>query len=226
MEPFIKLDRIYKSFEVNDEHLNVLNGVCLSIYRGEFISLVGASGSGKSTLLNVIGCLEPPTLGTYYFESNEISGMNDAKRSWIRRYQLGFVFQQFNLIPYFSVLENVMLPLFYQGIKKDDQIDRSIQQLKLVGLEKRYNHRPSQLSGGERQRVAISRALVTNPALILADEPTGNLDSSTSATIMDAFHSIHKSGQTILLITHDHSIANQTDRILRINDGQIMVDDQ
>lgn len=224
MTLLIKLTDINKTYDIGKKSVSVLKNLCLSINQGDFISLVGSSGSGKTTLLNIIGCLDQQNSGDYLFENDKLSQRDDAQRSWFRSSMLGFIFQQFNLITYYTALDNVELALTYQGVSKLERHYRALQMLEKVGLIDRAYHLPSELSGGERQRVAIARALVTNPKIILADEPTGNLDSVTSQLIMDLLSSIHNEGKTIVLVTHDMTIAAQAKRIVRMKDGLIVED--
>ncbi len=224
MTLLIKLTDINKTYDIGKKSVSVLKNLCLSINQGDFISLVGSSGSGKTTLLNIIGCLDQQNSGDYLFENDKLSQRDDAQRSWFRSLMLGFIFQQFNLITYYTALDNVELALTYQGVSKSERHYRALQMLEKVGLIDRAYHLPSELSGGERQRVAIARALVTNPKIILADEPTGNLDSVTSQLIMDLLSSIHNEGKTIVLVTHDMTIAAQAKRIIQMKDGQIVED--
>lgn len=224
MHPFIELTSIDKSYEVGQNYLTVLKDLSLSIEQGEFISLVGSSGSGKTTLLNIIGCLDQPTSGQYLFENTDLSQADDSKRSLFRSRTLGFVFQQFNLISHYTALANVALALTYQGISESERHKRALKLLEKVGLKERAHHTPSELSGGERQRVAIARALVTDPKMILADEPTGNLDSATSTSIMSLLNAIHDEGKTIILVTHDLEVAKQAKRTIQMKDGQIVED--
>ncbi|RAP31310.1 macrolide ABC transporter ATP-binding protein [Candidatus Marinamargulisbacteria bacterium SCGC AG-414-C22] len=224
MHPFIDLTHIDKSYKVGQNYLPVLKNLSLSIEQGEFISLVGSSGSGKTTLLNIIGCLDQPTSGEYLFENTDLSQANDSKRSLFRSRTLGFVFQQFNLISHYTALANVELALTYQGIAEPERQKKALKLLEKVGLKERAQHTPSELSGGERQRVAIARALVTDPKMILADEPTGNLDSETSTSIMTLLNTIHNEGKTIILVTHDMEVAKQAKRTIQMKDGQIVED--
>jgi len=198
-----------------------LDNISLSIKQHEFVSIVGPSGSGKSTLMNMIGCLDVPTSGEYRLDGMEVSGLTDDQLAFIRNHKIGFVFQGFNLIQKLNALENVELPLIYQGIPTRERYERSVEALKLVGLEDRAHHRPAELSGGQQQRVAIARALVGNPQIILADEPTGNLDSKSGKDIINMLKELHLKGSTIVLITHDNDIAMMAERIVRIQDGQI-----
>lgn len=220
----IELYDIYKIYKMGDNEVYALNGINLKINPHEFVAIVGPSGSGKSTLMNIIGCLDTPTSGTYILDGHEVSRLNDNQLAEIRNSKIGFVFQNFNLIPQLTALENVELPLIYKGTPASTRHKLAKEALARVGLEHRMHHRPRELSGGQQQRVAIARALVTNPAIILADEPTGNLDSKSGAEIMQIFKELHAQGSTIVLITHDNNIAMQTRRIVRIQDGQIIED--
>ena len=220
----IKISDMYKIYTMGDNKVVALNGINLHVERGEFVSIVGPSGSGKSTLMNMLGCLDVPTSGTYEIDGKEVSKLNDDSLAQIRNFKIGFIFQRYNLIPKLTLLENVELPLVYQGVSNKEARERAIKSLKSVGLESRLNHKPVELSGGQQQRVAIARALVTNPPLLLADEPTGALDSKTGIEIMNLLKKLHSEGHTIVLITHDNSLAVQAKRIIRISDGQIIED--
>jgi putative ABC transport system ATP-binding protein len=213
------LDDIRKSYILSGRVVEVLKGITLEIKEGEFLSIMGPSGSGKSTLLNLIGCLDRPTSGKYLLDGIDINTLSDDELAEIRNKKIGFVFQSFNLIPRLSAIKNVVLPLLYSGIPSEERNKGAFELLQKVGLSHRANHLPSELSGGEQQRVSIARALINNPSLILADEPTGNLDSKTGQEIMDIFKSIHKEGATIIMVTHEKSIAEQAERIITIKDG-------
>lgn len=204
--------------------LAALNGVDLKIEKGEYVALMGPSGSGKSTLMNILGCLDSPSSGTYLLNEKYVSERSESELAEIRNKEIGFVFQSFNLLPRQSALENVQLPLVYAGIKKADRIVRAEEVLGQVGLSDRMTHKPNELSGGQRQRVAIARALVNRPSIILADEPTGNLDSKTSVEIMELFEAIHQAGNTIILVTHEEDIARRAKRIVRLRDGVVESD--
>jgi len=217
----IELDKVTKVYRMGKVEVNALRGVSLSINMGEMVAIIGASGSGKSTMLILIGCLDKPTSGSYFFEGVNVSQLDDNQLAEMRNRALGFVFQNFNLLPRANALSNVELPLIYSGGANNRQ-QRAIESLQRVGLSKRVNHKPTEMSGGEQQRVAIARALINNPPIILADEPTGNLDSKSSADIMDIFHDLHREGKTIILITHESDIAAQAQRIVRICDGEIV----
>jgi len=224
MEKLIHLDAIVKNYKVGPSIVRALRSVNLDIYRGEYVAVMGASGSGKSTLMNIIGCLDTPTSGTYILNGKEVSSMTDNELAEIRNKEIGFVFQVFNLLPRNTALENVMLPLVYAGEKKHLRIEKALRMLEDVGLGDRVEHRPNELSGGQRQRVAIARALVNSPSLILADEPTGNLDSKISEEIMKLFADIHRKGNTILMVTHEEDIARHAHRIIRLKDGVVESD--
>lgn len=213
------LNDIRKSYILPGRVVEVLKGITLEIKEGEFLSIMGPSGSGKSTLLNLIGCLDRPTSGKYLLDGIDINTLSDNELAEIRNRKIGFVFQTFNLIPRLSAIKNVVLPLLYSGMPSEERNRMSYDLLQKVGLSHRANHLPSELSGGEQQRVSIARALINNPSLILADEPTGNLDSKTGQEIMDIFKSIHKEGATIIMVTHEKSISEQAERIITIKDG-------
>ncbi len=217
----IEICNMSKIYRIGNVAVKALDNISLSIKQHEFVSIVGPSGSGKSTLMNMIGCLDVPTSGEYRLDGMEVSGLTDDQLAYIRNHKIGFVFQGFNLIQKLNALENVELPLIYQGIPTSERYERSVEALKLVGLEDRIHHRPAELSGGQQQRVAIARALVGNPQIILADEPTGNLDSKSGKDIINLLKELHLKGSTIVLITHDNDIAMMAERIVRIQDGQI-----
>jgi putative ABC transport system ATP-binding protein len=221
----IRLVDITRHFKVGLEVVQALRGISIEIKKNEFVALMGASGSGKSTLMNLVGCLDTPTSGQYFLSGHDVSFLDDNQLAEIRNKEIGFIFQTFNLLPRSTALENVMLPLVYAGIGKADRIERATKSLEAVGLSDRMNHKPNELSGGQRQRVATARALVNNPSLILADEPTGNLDSKTSEEIMTLLVDIHKSGNTIILVTHEESIARYAHRIIRLIDGRVHSDE-
>ena len=222
----IKLQDIGKRYVIGSEEIFALRGVDLEIYKGEFVALMGPSGSGKSTLMNILGCLDTPTKGSYILNGTDVSNLNDNELAEIRNKEIGFVFQTFNLLPRSSSLENVALPLVYAGIAKEARTTRAIEVLDSVGLGNRMYHKPNELSGGQRQRVAVARALVNNPAIILADEPTGNLDTKTYIEIMGLIEEIHQKGNTIILVTHEEDIAKHAHRIVRMRDGAIESDEQ
>ncbi len=209
---------------MGQQELQVLKGVSLDIYKNEYVSLMGPSGSGKSTLMNILGCLDSPTAGSYILNGHDVSKMPDNALAEVRNKEIGFVFQQFNLLPRLTALENVALPLIYAGISKSQRNEKAMQVLEKVNLTDRSHHKPNELSGGQCQRVAIARALVNDPSLILADEPTGNLDTKTSYEIMDIFGKIHAGGNTVVLVTHEEDIAQHSHRIVRLRDGLIETD--
>jgi len=216
------LEHINKSVVLGDLAVPILRDINLTILRGDYTAIMGASGSGKSTLMNILGCLEPPSEGNYYFDARDVTGLSDDERTDLRNFHIGFVFQQFNLLGRLSALENVMLPMVYAGYPRRERLQRARQMLESVGLADRLNHLPSQLSGGQQQRVAIARALVNQPELLLADEPTGALDSRTGREVLDLITSLHQEGITIVLVTHDSSVAQRAQRIVRIEDGRIL----
>jgi len=222
--PIISLEEIRKSYFMGKEPLPILKGLSLNILKNEYVALMGPSGSGKSTLMNILGCLDSPTAGKYILNGQDVSKMADDDLAEVRNKEIGFVFQQFNLLPRLSAAENVALPLVYAGIAKKQRMEMAMAVLEKVGLTDRSHHRPNELSGGQCQRVAIARALVNNPSLILADEPTGNLDSKTSIEIMDIFGAIQEGGNTVVLVTHEEDIANYAHRIVRLRDGLIESD--
>jgi putative ABC transport system ATP-binding protein len=221
MEPFIKVMDLTKIYRLGECEIRALVGVTLSVNRGEFLAIVGRSGSGKSTLMNIIGCLDTPSSGQYFLEGENVSGLSEKRLTQIRNRQIGFIFQSFNLIGGEDALENVELPLLYRGIPKAERRSLAQEALVQVGLGGRLHHRPSQMSGGQQQRVAIARAIAARPPLILADEPTGNLDSRSGGEVMEILHSLHQLGRTVVLITHDGRIANTADRVVLIQDGKI-----
>jgi putative ABC transport system ATP-binding protein len=225
MESIITFSKIVKNYRVGTEIVRALRGVDLTINKGEYVAIMGPSGSGKSTLMNIIGCLDTPTSGQYVLNGTDASKQNDDSLAEIRNKEIGFIFQTFNLLPRYDARENVMLPLIYAGVNKKDRIQIAEDVLESVGLEDRANHRPNELSGGQRQRVAVARALVNKPSIILADEPTGNLDSKTSVEIMRLFNEIHKQGNTLIVVTHEESIASNAHRIIRLIDGMIASDE-
>ena len=220
----ITANQLSRYFQVGSVQIKALNEVSFSIKKNEYVALMGASGSGKSTLMNILGCLDTPTSGIYQLNQQDISQLNDAELANIRNKEIGFIFQTFNLLPRSTALENVILPLIYAGASKEERIKRGEETLRNVGLGDRMNHKPNELSGGQRQRVAAARALVNNPSIILADEPTGNLDSETSEEIMRLFAAIHQAGNTIIVVTHEQEIANHANRIIRLKDGKIESD--
>ncbi|MDA8963468.1 ABC transporter ATP-binding protein [bacterium] len=220
----IKIKKIARHFTVGNEVIKALKTIDLSIEKNEFVALMGQSGSGKSTLMNILGCLDTPTEGSYTLANNNVSQLDDNSLAEIRNKEIGFVFQSFNLLPKSTALENVMLPLIYAGFNKEEREIKALDALEKVNLSDRINHRPNELSGGQRQRVAVARALVNNPSIILADEPTGNLDSATSVEIMALFQEIHKNGNTVIIVTHEDEIAQYAHRIVRLKDGEIESD--
>lgn len=224
MQGIIHLENIRKNYLMGKQVLPVLKGISLDIFKNEYVALMGPSGSGKSTLMNILGCLDTPSGGVYNLNTHDVSKMEDNDLADIRNKQIGFVFQQFNLLPRLSALENVALPLVYAGMGRKDRNQKALHVLDMVGLSDRSHHKPNELSGGQSQRVAIARALVNDPAIILADEPTGNLDSSTSYEIMEIFGKIHNAGNTVVLVTHEEDIANHAHRIIRLRDGIIESD--
>jgi putative ABC transport system ATP-binding protein len=222
--PIIQLVDIRKSYFMGKQELPVLKGVSLDIFKNEYVALMGPSGSGKSTLMNILGCLDTPSAGAYILNGQDVSKMADDNLADVRNVEIGFVFQQFNLLPRLTAVENVALPLVYAGVPRRLRLERAMAVLEQVSLTDRSRHRPNELSGGQCQRVAIARALINNPSLILADEPTGNLDSKTSIEIMDIFSNIRASGNTVVLVTHEEDIANYAHRIVRLRDGVIESD--
>ena len=222
MENIISVKNLVKTFQIGDQELHALNGVSFDVRDGEFTAIMGPSGSGKSTMLNLLGCLDQPTSGSYRFDNEEVKELNSGQLVKIRRHKIGFIFQDFNLLPRLSALKNVELPLIYQGYRPKARQSKAREMLKAVGLERRVNHKPTQLSGGEKQRVAIARALVSEPRIILADEPTGNLDSKIGEEILKLLTQIHKERKvTIIMITHDAHIAKSAERIIYLKDGKI-----
>jgi putative ABC transport system ATP-binding protein len=224
MSSVIQLRDIQKSYFMANQAIPVLKGINLDINRNEYVALMGPSGSGKSTLMNILGCLDSPTNGTYNLNGHDVSKMTDDELAGIRNIEIGFVFQQFNLLPRLSAAENVALPLVYAGISKKERIDRAMVALEKVGLAERSHHKSNELSGGQIQRVAIARALVNNPSILLADEPTGNLDSKTSVEVMELFGKIQAAGNTVVLVTHEEDIAQYAHRVVRLRDGLIETD--
>jgi putative ABC transport system ATP-binding protein len=222
--PLIETRDLWKTYVMGDEEIHALRGVFISIERGEYVAIMGPSGSGKSTLMNLIGCLDTPTKGSYLLNDKEVASMNDDELARIRNEEIGFVFQTFNLLPRATALHNVELPLVYAGIAAKARQERARQALEKVELTQRASHRPNELSGGQRQRVAIARALVNNPSILLADEPTGNLDSKTGNEIMGVFARLHETGNTIILVTHEPEIAAYAHRVISIRDGQVEKD--
>lgn len=224
MDSLIHIEHIMKIYNPGENEVHALDDVSLDIQTGEFVAIIGQSGSGKSTLMNMLGCLDTPTSGTYILSEKDVSHLSDNELSDIRNQQIGFIFQGFNLIPNLTALENVELPLIYRGMPAKERHDCSLEALRIVGLEHRVDHKPSEMSGGQQQRVAIARAIAAKPPVILADEPTGNLDSSSTKEIMKILHDLHDTGRTVILITHDDQIAANAKRVVRIMDGKIESD--
>ena len=224
MESMISVKELTKTYVMGTEMVHALRGVNVNINANEYVALMGPSGSGKSTLKNLLGCLDTPTSGTYVLNNIDVSSMSDAELASVRNKEIGFVFQTFNLLPRLTALDNVALPLVYSGMKKSKRIEKATHALEIVGLLDRITHKPNELSGGQRQRVAIARALVNDPAIILADEPTGNLDTKTSIEIMTIFEEIHKNGNTVIVVTHEPDIADHAHRIVRLRDGYVESD--
>jgi putative ABC transport system ATP-binding protein len=224
MAHIITIRNIIRDFQLGQETVHVLKGIDLDIDKGEYVAIMGPSGSGKSTLMNLLGCLDTPTSGSYILNGKDVSQMSDDELAEIRNKEIGFVFQTFNLLPRTTALDNVALPMVYAGASKKDRTERAQEVLTDVGLADRMDHRPNQLSGGQRQRVAVGRALVNKPSIILADEPTGNLDSKTGVEIMNLFEDIHKAGNTIIVVTHEEEIASHAQRVIRLRDGMIESD--
>jgi putative ABC transport system ATP-binding protein len=223
-EAIIKLEEIKKDYYMGSQAITVLKGISLDIFKNEYVALMGPSGSGKSTLMNILGCLDSPTGGKYILNGKDVSKMPDDDLAEVRNSEIGFVFQQFNLLPRLSAAENVALPLIYAGISKKERIERALEALDKVGLADRSHHKSNELSGGQIQRVAIARALVNNPAILLADEPTGNLDSKTSVEVMEIFGKIRAAGNTVVLVTHEEDIAAYAHRVVRLRDGLVETD--
>jgi putative ABC transport system ATP-binding protein len=223
-KPIIHVEGLQRRYVMGDAHIDALRAVDLDVSRNEYLAIMGQSGSGKSTLMNIIGCLDRPTAGEYWLNGERVSTMNDRQLARIRNREIGFIFQTFNLLPRMTALANVEVPLIYSGMKKKQRIEMATNALERVGLGDRMTHRPSQMSGGQRQRVAIARALVTNPSIVLADEPTGNLDSVTGEEIMRLFDRLHDEGNTLIVVTHEQHIANHASRVVRLSDGDIVSD--
>lgn len=220
----IHLDHIQKSYFMGNQAIPVLKGISIDIFKNEYVALMGPSGSGKSTLMNILGCLDTPTGGSYVLNGKDVSKMTDDEQADVRNVEIGFVFQQFNLLPRLTAVENVALPLVYAGVSKKERTDRAIEALRKVGLADRSHHKSNEMSGGQIQRVAIARAIVNNPSLLLADEPTGNLDSKTSVEVMEIFGNIQAAGNTVVLVTHEEEIAKYARRVIRLRDGHIESD--
>lgn len=223
--PVIDIRQLVRNFKLGSETIYVLRSLNLRVNRGEYVALMGPSGSGKSTLMNILGCLDTPTSGNYFLNGKDVSILSDNELAEIRNKEIGFIFQTFNLLPRSTALDNVILPLIYSGMRRDEREKQAIKSLEQVGLADRMKHKPNELSGGQRQRVAIARALVNNPSILLADEPTGNLDTKTSIEIMGLLHDIHKNGNTIIIVTHEEDIAQHAHRIIRLRDGKIESDE-
>ncbi len=219
------MEGVKKHYRTGDSVVKALDGIDLRILKGEYVAIMGPSGSGKSTMMNLLGCLDRPTEGTYRLNGTDVGRMDDDRLSAVRGREIGFVFQSFNLLPRLSALENVALPLVYQGVGKAERLERAAEALRRVGLSGRMEHRPDELSGGQRQRVAVARAMVTHPSIILADEPTGNLDSAASAEVMGLFGDVHRDGNTVILVTHAEDIARNAERIVYLRDGKIERDE-
>ena len=224
MNPIIVLEDIKKSYFLGKQELPVLKGISTSVNKNEYVALMGPSGSGKSTLMNILGCLDSPSYGSYILNGKDVSKMHDDDLAAVRNKEIGFVFQQFNLLPRLTAIENVALPLVYSGVSKKERMERAVAVLEKVKLEDRMHHKPNELSGGQCQRVAIARALINNPSIILADEPTGNLDSKTSHEIMMILGNIHNEGNTVILVTHEEDISSYAHRIIKLRDGLIEAD--
>ena len=220
----IRLEDICRIYRVGSQEVRALDGVSLSVSRNEYVAIMGPSGSGKSTLMNILGCLDSPDSGRYILNGTDVSEMDDGEMADVRNREIGFVFQSFNLLPRYNALENVALPMVYAGVPAGERREKAAQALKSVGLEDRMDHRPNELSGGQRQRVALARALINNPSIILADEPTGNLDTHTSVEIMRLFDEIYRNGNTVIVVTHEEDIAAYAHRVIRLRDGRIESD--
>ena len=222
----IRLEDVYKIYRVGNQEVRALDGVSLSVFRNEYVAIMGPSGSGKSTLMNILGCLDSPDSGRYILNGMDVSEMEDAELADVRNREIGFVFQSFNLLPRYNALENVALPMIYAGVPARERMERASAALRSVALEGRMDHRPNELSGGQKQRVALARALINNPSIILADEPTGNLDTHTSIEIMRLFDEIYRQGNTVIVVTHEEDIAAYAHRIIRLRDGRVESDKQ
>ena len=220
----IRLEDVYKIYRVGSQEVRALDGVSLSVSRNEYVAIMGPSGSGKSTLMNILGCLDSPDSGRYILNGTDVSEMDDGEMADVRNREIGFVFQSFNLLPRYNALENVALPMVYAGVPAGERRVKAAQALRSVGLEDRMDHRPNELSGGQRQRVALARALINNPSIILADEPTGNLDTHTSVEIMRLFDEIYRNGNTVIVVTHEEDIAAYAHRVIRLRDGRVESD--
>lgn len=220
-EELIKLDSIYKKYRMGDVEFNALNNVSLTVNKGEYMAILGPSGSGKSTLMNILGCLDSPTNGQYWLDGEDVSHLSSSKLAHIRNKKIGFIFQSFNLLDFSTALENVALPLVYGGVSSGERTRRATEILEKVGLKDRIHHKPQELSGGQRQRVAVARALVSNPEVILADEPTGNLDTKSGDAVVALFEGLAEKGKTVIVVTHDLTMAERTHRVIKIRDGQV-----
>lgn len=218
------MDNVCKVYGSGDTEVRALDNLCLTVRRGEYLAMMGSSGSGKSTAMNILGCLDRPTSGTYRLTGTSVEHLSDDQLADLRNRDLGFVFQQFHLLPQLSALDNVMLPMIYAGVPRQERHERGVAALRRVGLENRLNNRPNQLSGGQQQRVAVARAIINKPVLLLADEPTGALDSSTTREVLDLFDDLHRQGMTILMVTHEIDVAARAERVLQFKDGRIMDD--
>ena len=224
VKEIIRLEDICRIYRVGSQEVRALDGVSLSVFRNEYVAIMGPSGSGKSTLMNILGCLDSPDSGRYILNGTDVSEMDDGELADVRNREIGFVFQSFNLLPRYNALENVALPMVYAGVPAGERREKAAQALRSVGLEDRMDHRPNELSGGQRQRVALARALINNPSIILADEPTGNLDTHTSIEIMRLFDQIYRNGNTVIVVTHEEDIAAYAHRVIRLRDGHIESD--
>ncbi len=226
MKEVIRLEDVYKIYRVGNQEVRALDGVSLSVFRNEYVAIMGPSGSGKSTLMNILGCLDSPDSGRYILNGMDVSEMEDGELADVRNREIGFVFQSFNLLPRYNALENVALPMIYAGVPARERMERASAALRSVALEGRMDHRPNELSGGQKQRVALARALINKPSIILADEPTGNLDTHTSIEIMRLFDEIYRQGNTVIVVTHEEDIAAYAHRIIRLRDGRVESDKQ
>lgn len=224
MKEIIRLEDICRIYRVGSQEVRALDGVSLSVYKNEYVAIMGPSGSGKSTLMNILGCLDSPDSGRYILNGTDVSEMDDGELADVRNREIGFVFQSFNLLPRYNALENVALPMVYAGVPAGERREKAAEALRSVGLEDRMDHRPNELSGGQRQRVALARALINSPSIILADEPTGNLDTHTSVEIMRLFDEIYRGGNTVIVVTHEEDIAAYAHRVIRLRDGRIESD--
>lgn len=223
-EEVIRIENLYKIYRLGQQDVKALNGVSLSIRKNEYIAIMGPSGSGKSTMMNILGCLDTPTSGSYILNGTDVSKMEDSELAEVRNKEIGFVFQSFNLLPKYSALENVALPMIYAGVDKETRLEKARKSLENVGLTDRMDHKPAELSGGQKQRVAIARAVINDPTIILADEPTGNLDTKTSVEIMKIFEKVYREGNTIIVVTHEDDISRFARRIIKLRDGKIESD--